>query len=133
MQKFFIIYIFKIFLFGSFLFITFIQKVFVYLIQKNPNQKICADCTFFISNKKECSKFGNIDIISGNHEYEQAMDVRKDEEKCGQDAIFFKKNYFKFIPILYNFILENDLYFILLFSLSFPFIMSVALWELEKR
>jgi len=119
MHKFYIIYIFKIFLFGSFLFISIIQNVDVYLIQKNLNQKICADCTFFISNKKECSKFGNIDIISGKYDYEQAINVRKDEEKCGEEAIFFKKNYLTFIPILFDFFLENNIIYTFLFLVIF--------------
>ena len=53
--------------------------------QQQP--KICADCKFFNLNKKECVIFAE---VSGD--YEKAIDVRKDDEKCGKEAIFFEKN-----------------------------------------
>jgi hypothetical protein len=44
----------------------------------------------FISNKNECSKFGDIDIVTGKYDYEEAIRVRNNDNKCGEDAIFFK-------------------------------------------
>ena len=44
-----------------FILITAIPNVKLYLLQNN-NKKICANCKFFISNKNECSKFGEVDI-----------------------------------------------------------------------
>jgi len=99
-------------------FITNIHKVELYFIQ-NQNKPICANCKFFISNKNECSKFGDVDIITGKYTYESATSVRNDEDKCSENAIFFKKNYFKFITIPYYFILENR-EIIFLLSLIFP-------------
>jgi hypothetical protein len=99
-----------------YIFITAIPNVELYLLQ-NQNKKICADCKFFISNKNECSKFGDVDIITGKHNYEPAIKVRNDNYKCGEDAIFFKKNYFKFISITFNFLLENNLS-VLLFTFT---------------
>jgi hypothetical protein len=87
-------------------FIINIHKAELYFIQ-NQNKPICANCKFFISNKNECSKFGDVDIITGKYTYESAASVRNDEDKCGEYAIFFRKNYFKFITIPYYFISEN--------------------------
>ena len=113
-----------------YIFITIIDKVQLYFIQ-NQNKPICANCKFFISNKNECSKFGDVNIITGKYNYETATSVRNDEDKCGEYAIFFKKNYFKFITIPYNFILENSgIIFPLSFSLFFPTIFYYILCKL---
>ena len=61
----------------------------------------------------ECSKFGTIDIITNEHNYEQALAVRKDDNKCGEEAVFFKRNYFKFITVPYYFLVENSILVIL--------------------
>ena len=89
---------------------------------KNQNQPICANCKFYIPNKNECSNFGTIDIITNEHNYEQALDVRKDNKKCGEDGIFFKKNYFKFITIPYYFFVENRVLSLLCSSVLIPYI-----------
>ena len=87
-------------------FIIKIKNVEPYFI-KNQNKPICANCKYFIPNKNECSKFGEIDIITNEHIYEDAIIVRTDDNKCGEDAAFFKQNYFKFITIPYYSIIEN--------------------------
>jgi hypothetical protein len=78
-----------------------------YFIQ-NQNKQVCANCKFFIPNKNECSKFGSIDIVTNECNYEKALNVRKDDHKCGNDAVFFKRNYFKFITVPYYFIVEHS-------------------------
>jgi hypothetical protein len=88
-------------------FIFFIIHAESYFIQ-NQNKLICANCKFFIPNKNECSKFGSIDIITNKCNYEKAIIVRKDDNKCGEDAIFFKTNYFKFITVPYYFLVEHS-------------------------
>ena len=107
-------------------FITYINKVDLYFIQ-NENKQICANCKFFISNKNECRKFGDINIITGKYTYESAKNVRNDEDKCGEYAIFFKQNNFKFITIPYDFMLENRL-IIFLLSYNFLPIIFYILW-----
>jgi len=92
----------------TFIFIINIHKVELYFIQ-NKNKPICANCKFFIPNKNECSNFGTIDIVTNEHHYKQALAVRKDNNKCGEDAIFFKSNYFKFITVPYYFLVENSI------------------------
>lgn len=83
--------------------ITCIEGYFI----QNQNKKVCANCKFFIANKNECGKFGEVDIITGKYNYENAISLRNDEKKCGEYAIFFKKNHFKFLTILYYYIREN--------------------------
>jgi hypothetical protein len=105
---------------------TIITNVELYLLQ-NQNKKICANCKFFIPNKNECTKFGDVDIITDEYDYESAIEMRKDETKCGEDAIFFKKNYFKFITTFLNFVSDNDK-IIFLSIYSFSPIILVFLW-----
>ena len=64
-------------------FIIAIPNVKLYILE-NHNKKICADCKFFISNKNKCSKFGDLDIITGISYYEDAIKVRNDDNKCGK-------------------------------------------------
>ena len=105
-----------------YIFVTIIPQVELYLI-RNHNTKICANCKFFISNQNKCSKFGDMDIITGKYNYEDAIIVRNDDAKCGEDAILFEKNYFKFISTTSDFLLENNVSifcFILLFLWRLP-------------
>jgi hypothetical protein len=88
------------------IFIIKIENVEPYFI-KNQNKPICANCKYFIPINNECSKFGEINIITNEHIYEDAIIVRMDDNKCGEDAVFFKQNYFKFITIPYYYIIEN--------------------------
>jgi hypothetical protein len=102
-------------------FLINIHRVELYFIQ-NQNKPICANCKFFIANKNECSKFGDVDIITGKYSYEHASSVRNDEDKCGEYAIFFRKNYFKFITIPYYFVLEDGEDLFLIFTCFSPFV-----------
>ena len=65
-----------------------IYKVELYLIE-NQYKPICANCKFFIPNKNECRKCGDVDIITGKYSYETATSVRNDEDKCGEYGILF--------------------------------------------
>jgi hypothetical protein len=108
-------------------FIINIHRVELYFIQ-NQHKPICANCKFFIANKNECGKFGDVNIITGKYTYETATSVRNDEDKCGEYAIFFKTNYFKFITIPYYFVLKNSSYFLIVTFAFLPFIISKFLW-----
>ena len=77
---------------------------------KNKNKPICANCKFFIANKNECSKFGDLNIITGKYSYESASSVRNNQDTCGEDGIFFKKNNFKFITVPYYFAIDNSIF-----------------------
>jgi len=114
------------------IFITTIPNIELHLLPIK-NKKICANCKFFISDKKECSKFGNVDIITGDHDYENAIDVRNNEDKCGEDGIFFKNNYLKIIFIPFEFLLKNSKLFELFFSLCYqalPFFILLILLDI---
>jgi hypothetical protein len=100
-----------------------IHKVKLCFIQ-NQYKPICANCKFYIPNKNECSKFGDLNIITGKYNYDSATNVRNDKNKCGEYAIFYKKNNFKFITIPYYYILENSEIIILL---SYGFLPTI-LW-----
>jgi hypothetical protein len=110
------------------LYIFLIHKAEPYFIQ-NQNKPICANCKYFIPNKNECSKFGTIDIVTNEHHYEQALTVRKDDRKCGDEAIFFKTNYFKFITIPYYFFIENSLLISLPFIIISPSILFLFMMK----
>ena len=102
-------------------FIIGIQKVEPYFI-KNQDKPKCANCKFFIPYKNECSNFGDINIITNEYTYEDAINVINDYDKCGEDAIFFKYNNLKFITIPYYFLLDNKDIIIFLLSITiFPY------------
>lgn len=103
-------------------FISIFPKSYLSLIDIQ-NKKICADCKFFIVNKNECSKFGDVNIITGDHNYEKAIDVRYDETKCGEDAIFFKKNHFKFLIEPYKYAMNNGIQLFVISSYTILWIM----------
>lgn len=104
------------------LFIIHLHEVELYFIQ-NQYKPICENCKFFVPNNNECRKFGDMDIITGEYSYEPAIRIRNDEDKCGEYAILFEKNNFKFVTVPYYFILENGkLIFILSYNF-FPFIL----------
>jgi hypothetical protein len=89
------------------IFIIKIENIELYFI-KNQNKPICANCKFYIPINNECSKFGEVDIITNEYNYEDAISVRNDNNKCGKDAIFFKKNDFKFITVPYYYLLDKQ-------------------------
>ena len=48
----------------------------------NYNKKICKDCKHFIGNTTKCSKFGDVDFVSGTVNYDYAESVRLSNNKC---------------------------------------------------
>jgi hypothetical protein len=93
-----------------------VQKVEPY-IQKQE-LPICANCKFYGPNNK-CTKFGEVNIITGEYKYETAESVRNDEEKCGEYAIYYKKNDFKFITESIHFLKENYGFVLTFFLVKF--------------
>lgn len=81
------------------LLLLFLQKVDLFI--QNQHLPICANCKFYGPNNK-CTKFGKVNIITGEHNYESADSVRKDKEKCGEYAIYYKKNDNQNLPICAN-------------------------------
>jgi hypothetical protein len=103
-----------------------IHKAELFFI-KNQNKPKCANCKFFIPTTNKCSKFGEVDIITNEYKYEPAINVRRDDTKCGEDAIFFKPNYFKMITVPYYVLTDNSAILILCGSILLPYILYVFL------
>jgi len=73
--------------------------------------KLCKDCKYFIAHKKECALFiENTDLIYGNNDYNYANTVRKNEDKCGEEAKYFEENTNKIVTVPYYFILKAATY-----------------------
>lgn len=75
-------------------------------------KKLCKDCKFFIANKNECSKFGELDLLYGKHDYKYAKRSRENNDLCGLEAKYFEENNFKFITRPYYFVLEYGVFII---------------------
>jgi hypothetical protein len=96
------------------------------------NRKICKDCKFFIPNKNECVKFGEVNVINGKVTYESAINARMDETKCGKDAKYFEQNKIKFITVPYYFI-QNYWYVFTVLGLGYlNYIITIALSPFYK-
>ena len=87
-------------------FFTIIQLIFTPCTSLVTTKKICNDCKYFIANDRKCSKFGEVNIITGKETYEKALDIRENDNKCGEDAKYFEKNNFKIITVPYYFLKE---------------------------
>lgn len=83
-------------------------------------KKICKDCKFFIANEKQCMKFGDTNLVTGEQDFEFASLVRANDDKCGEDAKYFEKNNFKFLTIPY--------YFTLTYWYWYPVIFLYSCW-----
>jgi len=60
------------------------------------NGKICSECKYFITEGKKCELFYNVDLVEGR-QYVKASEVRKSNNKCGTEGIYYKKNNFIFV------------------------------------
>jgi len=72
-----------------------------------PPKKICRDCIHFIGDNNECRLFGDTNIVTGEVKYPPAEIIRDNTEKCGENAIYFKKNKFKIVTEPYFFCKKN--------------------------
>lgn len=70
-------------------------------------KKLCVDCKHFISSNRECSKFGETDLVSGKNDYIYASSARKDKNKCGDEAKYFDENKFKLLSKTNYFLISN--------------------------
>lgn len=69
---------------------------------RNSHLPLCKNCKFFQpssytlnnefqrNNVDKCSKFGEINIITGEIKYDYADFCRKDEDQCGKKAKYFE-------------------------------------------
>jgi hypothetical protein len=70
-------------------------------------KKLCINCKHFIANKRECAVFGETDLVEGKNDYIYASSARRDEKKCGEEAVYFEENDKKFITVPYYFLLDK--------------------------
>ena len=106
------------------LYIFFIPLIHASFIQ-NQNKKVCANCRFFIPNKNECKQSGEMNLITGKYSYNDAIDVRKNETMCGENAVLFEENKFAFLYTIYDYCVNQNLlffsfisFYIILYKLS---------------
>jgi len=78
-------------------------------------ERICNECKYFITNEKKCSLFYNVDLVNGI-EYDRAVDVRRSNNKCGVDGIYFEKNKFIFVKDILNIL---SIWYPLIFTCSY--------------
>lgn len=94
--------------------------------------KLCKDCKHFIAHKKECALFiDNTDLVYGKNDYNHARDSRKNEDKCGEKALYFEENTNKIVTVPYYFILKAATYWrvtpvLFLFALYATFIYKLT-------
>jgi len=76
---------------------------------RNKKIPICSKCLHFIEHTNnypydsipsneygKCKKFGEVNMITGNIEYDLATDCRLDNNKCGKFASEYSDNKLKF-------------------------------------
>lgn len=70
--------------------LKFFSKRFVHNIpsKKSP---ACANCVHWRLGENTCRLFFERDVIYGDEKYISARECRKDETKCGQEAILYKE------------------------------------------
>lgn len=89
--------------------IAFVESAILH----HANKK-CCDCRHFMADTNKCSKFGEMDVVTGTKEYDYAISSRRSEDKCGKNATDFEQNHFKFITVPYYFLKTYQLFFLVL-------------------
>lgn len=79
---------------------------------ENSNVPLCKNCVYFKPYKHpehydlgRCTKFGKMDIISGNIDYEYAYQCRNNEKCCGFNGTYFEERKYPDITLS---ILQNE-------------------------
>ena len=76
------------------------DKLYRKQIISNLQLQSCVNCFYFtpvyesgniIDTKSKCFKYGELNIVTGNIEYDLAYDARKNESKCGLKAKKFEE------------------------------------------
>jgi len=66
-------------------------------------KKLCVNCKHFIANNRECAIFGTTDLVNGKIDYKYASYSRTNEDKCGEKALYYEENKYKFVTVPYYF------------------------------
>jgi len=99
------------------------RAIFPSLLHSNV---LCKNCKYYNACEETCRKFGKPDVVTGKVDYEYALNVRYNPEKCGGDAKHFDQNHYKLITVPYYFVLKNSFYIpILTISVGYVAMISV--------
>jgi hypothetical protein len=77
---------------------------FIIPLLRNSNLPICINCIHFLQHKTyypddqlpddysygRCNKFGKINIITGDIDYDFAINSRQDSQKCGLKGLYYE-------------------------------------------
>jgi hypothetical protein len=80
-----------------FILITFIKNILAisYFVETIKNNAVlCKNCIYFKPKSfgiHKCTKFGELDIVSGRIEYDSAYKCRLDSNCCGMEAKYFQE------------------------------------------
>ena len=96
-----------------------------------PPQKLCKDCKHFRPNMRECSLFGDVDMVHGKHSYTYASTARLSETKCGKDAKMFVENSAKILTVPYYFMKDYWLP-VFVFGMYGTLFVNMALWSSQQ-
>jgi len=96
-----------------------------------PPQKLCKDCKHFRPNTRECSHFGDVDMVHGKHSYTYASTARLSETKCGKEAKMFEENRAKILTVPYYFMKDNWL-LVFVFGMYGTVFVKMALWSCQR-
>lgn len=67
-----------------------LQSVITFRPGKNTDSvKICKNCKFFNKTKDTCKLFGNLNLVSGDLEFNQAAFERSQNGQCGPEAKYW--------------------------------------------
>jgi len=80
---------------------------------------------------RECSLFGDVDMVHGKHSYTYASTARLSETKCGKEAVYFEENSAKILTVPYYFIKDNWLT-LFVFGLYGTVFVKMALWSSQR-
>jgi hypothetical protein len=70
-------------------------------------KKLCINCKYYISNKRECALFGETNLVNGENSYSYAISARNNDKKCGEEAKYFVENEYKFLTVPYYFFKDS--------------------------
>jgi hypothetical protein len=79
---------------------------------KNSNVPLCRNCVYFKKHKYpdffdlgKCTKFGKMDVVSGEIDYKYAYINRNNNVSCGNNGTYFEERKYENITLS---ILQND-------------------------
>lgn len=60
--------------------------------KKLDSVKICKSCKFYEPTRERCKLFGNMNVVTGEIEYNFAAAERREQGECGSEAKYWSEN-----------------------------------------